>query len=181
MMCSDVKCQHFVGWFPSSLQRDWCTEFLFFCRKHSHWKSHTLSYRVPAPLMFTQPILSDMQVVSDSADTLHLQQRYSAHQTGSKQSLLVERSTGGFWTHSAVSWLQNACTMLRGLWREISRSLYDLFGAGLKGGGVLEMQVLACCVCIVMCVSVVVCVCVCVWWTSKFLIKIQLTQGQEIM
>ena len=63
-------------------------------------------------------------------------------QTKSKLSLLVERSTGGFWTRSAFSWLQNTCTMLRGLRREISRSLYDLFGRR-RGFG---LQGLTCCV-----------------------------------
>ncbi len=64
--------------------------FLPSAGRNSSTRNYSLLLWVPATLVFVQSILLDMQVVSDSADTLHLQQRYSAHQTASKLSLLVE-------------------------------------------------------------------------------------------
>lgn len=63
-----------------------------------------------------------MQIVSDNMDTLHLQQGCSVDNKQA-ESVVEQRAV-------LDSWLHNTCTMLRGLWSRISRSLYDLLGAG---------------------------------------------------
>lgn len=113
--------------------------------------SNKITYCTPSPvsphqhhyLMSAQLLQLETQVVSDSVDTLHLRQWYSAHQTTSKLSRVIERST--VWTYSAVSWLRNPCTMLRGLWGEISWSLSNLFlelALGEEERGLLCGQIL---------------------------------------
>lgn len=69
---------------------------VLFLRKLNQTELQLSDVNPSSPGVCTKPIVLDMQVVSDSADTLHLQQRYSVHQTTSKPSLLLERSAGDF-------------------------------------------------------------------------------------
>lgn len=95
---------------------------------------------VPAPLMFAQPHLLAMQVLSDSADTC-LQQSYIPHETIRKLRLLVESSTGN---------LDFQCSLLAAkdlhyvAWVVKTNFMVTLWSVWEKEG-VLELQRLTCC------------------------------------